>query len=59
MGKFALEPYFDEQAMDVTGSPIKYWEGIVRVRAGDLNGEQIGKGYMELTGYVPMVPSMN
>lgn len=59
VGKFALEPYFDEQAMDVAGSPIKYWEGIVRVRAGDLNGEQIGKGYMELTGYVPLVQSMN
>lgn len=54
IGKFALEPYFDEQTMDISGSPIKYWEGIMRVRAGDLSGKQIGTGYMELTGYAPM-----
>ena len=54
IGKFALEPYFDEQNMDVEGSPINYWEGIMRVRAGDLGGEQIGTGYLEMTGYAPI-----
>ena len=54
LGRFAVEPYFDDQAMDVPGSPIKYWEGIMRVRARDLHGEQIGTGYMELTGYAPL-----
>ncbi len=54
VGKFALEPYFDEQNMDVEDSPINYWEGIMRVRAGDLGGEQIGTGYLEMTGYAPI-----
>jgi predicted secreted hydrolase len=54
VGTFALEPYFDDQNMDVPGSPIRYWEGIMRVRAGDLKGEQIGTGYLEMTGYEPI-----
>lgn len=54
IGKFAVEPYFDEQTMEIASSPIKYWEGIIRVRAGDLSGKQIGIGYMELTGYAPL-----
>ena len=54
IGKFALEPYFDEQNMDVEGSPINYWEGIMRVRAEDLGGDQIGTGYLEMTGYAPI-----
>jgi predicted secreted hydrolase len=54
VGKFALEPYFDEQNMDLEGSPLKYWEGIMRVRAGDLSGEQIGTGYVEMIGYAPI-----
>ena len=53
VGNFALQPYFDEQTMDIEGSPTKYWEGIMRVRAGNLNGEQIGIGYLELVGYKP------
>jgi predicted secreted hydrolase len=54
IGKFALEPYFDEQNMDMEGSPIKYWEGMMKVRAGHLGGEQIGSGYLEMTGYAPI-----
>jgi len=54
VGKFALEPYFDEQNMDLEDSPLKYWEGIMRVRAVDLGGEQIGKGYLEMIGYAPI-----
>lgn len=53
VGKFAVEPYFDDQVMDVFGSR-KYWEGIVRIRKENLSGEQIGTGYMELIGYAPI-----
>ena len=54
VGKFALEPYFDEQNMDLEDSPLKYWEGIMRIRALDLSGEQIGTGYVEMIGYAPI-----
>jgi predicted secreted hydrolase len=54
VGRFALEPYFDEQNMDMQDSPIKYWEGIMRVREIDLGGKQIGAGYLEMTGYAPL-----
>lgn len=53
VGKFAMEPYFDEQTMNVGEGEVKYWEGVMRVRKGDLSGKQIGIGYMELTGYAP------
>jgi predicted secreted hydrolase len=53
VGRFALQPYFDEQTMNVAEGEVKYWEGIMRVREGDLSGEQIGTGYMELAGYAP------
>jgi predicted secreted hydrolase len=54
VGRFALEPYFDQQSMDIPGSPIKYWEGIMRVRSPDHRGRQIGMGYLEITGYAPI-----
>lgn len=54
VGKFALQPYFDEQTMNVAPGEAKYWEGIMRVREGDLSGKQIGIGYMELAGYAPI-----
>ncbi len=54
VGKFALEPYFDEQTMNSAEGEVKYWEGIMRVREGDQSGRQIGVGYMELTGYAPI-----
>ncbi|OPY51145.1 MAG: Hydroxyneurosporene synthase (CrtC) [Methanosaeta sp. PtaU1.Bin112] len=54
IGKLALQPYFDEQTMNVAPGEVKYWEGIIRVREGDLNGKQIGIGYMELAGYAPI-----
>jgi predicted secreted hydrolase len=53
-GKYALQPYFDEQIMNAAEGEIKYWEGIMRVRDGDLSGEQIGMCYMELAGYAPI-----
>ena len=54
VGKFGLKPYFDEQNMDLEDSLLKYWEGIMRVRAVDLSGEQIGTGYLEMIGYAPI-----
>ena len=53
-GDFAIEPYFDEQTMNVAEEESNYWEGIMRVRETNLSGEQIGIGYMELAGYVPI-----
>jgi len=54
VGKFALQPYFDGQTMNVAPGEVKYWEGIMRVRDGDISGKQIGIGYMELAGYAPI-----
>lgn len=55
VGRYALQPYFDEQTMNIAEGEVKYWEGIMRVRERDLSGEQIGIGYMELAGYAPRV----
>ena len=41
-----ISPLFDRQWMSTA---IAYWEGIVIAR--DANGRQLGRGYMELTGY--------
>jgi predicted secreted hydrolase len=54
VGKYALQPYFDEQTMNVAKGEVKYWEGIMRIRKGDTHGKQIGIGYMELAGYAPI-----
>ena len=53
-GKYVLQPYFDEQTMNVAKGEVKYWEGIMRIREGDMGGKQIGMGYMELAGYAPI-----
>ena len=54
VGRLGLEPYFDQQSMDIPGNPIKYWEGIMRVRSPDHSGRQITIGYLEMTGYAPI-----
>ena len=41
-----IKPLYDQQWM---AARFPYWEGVVLVE--DENGKQIGKGYMELTGY--------
>ena len=41
-----IKPLYDQQWM---AARFPYWEGVVLV--SDDNGKQIGKGYMELTGY--------
>ncbi len=44
--EMTVEAMLDDQRMDLS---IVYWEGLVEVR--DSQGESIGRGYMELTGY--------
>ena len=41
-----IEAAIDDQVMDTL---VRYWEGLVRVYAPD--GRDVGRGYMELTGY--------
>ena len=46
---FELEPLMDDQELDSRASVgTVYWEGAVRVRAGE---RVVGRGYLELTGY--------
>ena len=47
--EYALEPLMDDQELDsrVTTGTV-YWEGAVRALRG---GRQVGRGYLELTGY--------
>ncbi|MGH8177126.1 MAG: lipocalin-like domain-containing protein [Steroidobacter sp.] len=45
-----LKPLMDDQENDARGSTgTLYWEGAVR--AFDDQGQQVGRGYLELTGY--------
>ena len=48
---FTIEALLDDQVMDTS---ILYWEGIVAVR--DNKGRDVGRGYMELTGYTADKP---
>ncbi len=41
-----IEAAIDDQVMNTL---VRYWEGLVRVYASD--GRDVGRGYMELTGY--------
>lgn len=43
---FSVEAVADEQEMDTV---IRYWEGAVDILDGD--GERVGRGFVELTGY--------
>jgi predicted secreted hydrolase len=46
---FVVEPLFDDQELDARDSVgTVYWEGAVTAR---VNGQPIGRGYLELTGY--------
>jgi predicted secreted hydrolase len=50
--RLVLHPLMDDQENDARGSTgTIYWEGAVRVF--DEHGRQIGRGYLELTGYGP------
>jgi predicted secreted hydrolase len=47
--EYLLEPLMDDQEMDARASTgTIYWEGAVRASQGK---KQVGKGYLELTGY--------
>ena len=44
-----IEPLFDDQELDARASTgTIYWEGAVRAFEA---GREIGRGYLELTGY--------
>jgi predicted secreted hydrolase len=48
--RLALVPLFDDQELDARRSVgAVYWEGAVRAR--DAAGREVGRGYLELTGY--------
>ena len=44
--RYAIRAVFEDQVMETS---VRYWEGVVEVRGAD--GNEVGKGYMELTGY--------
>ncbi len=47
--EYALEPLMDDQELDSRASTgTVYWEGAVRALRG---GREVGRGYLELTGY--------
>lgn len=47
---FTIEPMMEDQESDARASTgTIYWEGAVR--AFDERGEEVGKGYLEMTGY--------
>jgi predicted secreted hydrolase len=58
VGRFFLEPYFDEQTMNAISTP-RYWEGKCEFVPGFYSSEQIGAGYMELKCYAPMSIQLN
>jgi predicted secreted hydrolase len=46
---YVLEPLMDDQELDSRASTgTVYWEGAVRALRG---GREVGRGYLELTGY--------
>ena len=48
--EFEVEPLMDDAELDSRSSTgTIYWEGPVRLRTSD--GKQVGRGYLELTGY--------
>jgi predicted secreted hydrolase len=48
--EFEVEPLMDDAELDSRSSTgTIYWEGPIRLRATD--GAQLGRGYLELTGY--------
>ncbi|PKO59796.1 MAG: carotenoid 1,2-hydratase [Betaproteobacteria bacterium HGW-Betaproteobacteria-13] len=49
---FRIVPLMDDQELDSRASTgAIYWEGAVRLFEGDTELREIGKGYLEMTGY--------
>ena len=46
VGTFGIEPAFDDQMMPPLPKP--YWEGVIVVRQGGVDGSRIGSGYLEV-----------
>lgn len=52
-----LRPLMDDQELDARPSTgALYWEGAVRVFAAGEEGGEIGRGYLEMTGYGELPP---
>lgn len=50
--EFELEPLMDDQELDSRASTgTIYWEGAVRAKREGVEGRELGRGYLELTGY--------
>jgi predicted secreted hydrolase len=50
-GTFSVHPLLDDQELDSRGSTgAVYWEGLSDLQ--DAQGRTVGRGYLELTGYV-------
>ena len=50
--EFELEPLMDDQELDSRASTgTIYWEGAVRAKREGGEGRELGRGYLELTGY--------
>jgi predicted secreted hydrolase len=48
--EFDVEPLLDDAELDSRSSTgTIYWEGPVRIKSDD--GQPVGRGYLELTGY--------
>lgn len=49
IGTYGVRPVFDSQAPPTLISLVpEYWEGLITVHEGGLDGEQIGEGYLEV-----------
>ncbi len=49
---FELQPLIDDQELDSRRSTgAVYWEGAVRLLEGSPSGREVGRGYLEMTGY--------
>jgi predicted secreted hydrolase len=47
--RLTLEPMFDDQELDARATTgTLYWEGAVRAT---VDNREVGRGYLELTGY--------
>jgi len=55
VGTFAVTPYFDEQVIDDPEDP--YYEGIIEVREGSLQGPVVGNGYLETSFLTESIPN--
>jgi predicted secreted hydrolase len=50
--RLRVRPAFDQQEMTTDGTTgINYWEGSIEVEGEGPQGSELGRGYLEMTGY--------